>query len=315
MAKKIPSYEYTGEHEARADDQHWYIYLKSSGSLTFGYEKKQIEACIVGGGAGGESDNGGTDGERGGNGGQVKNITKQVAAGTPYAIVVGAGGAAGIKGAFPGEGTASSAFGTSASGGTGASGGEGAGGTGQKGAAGSAGTYAFGDSSMPRYGGGGGGGAGAQTGENEKGAGGSGGGGRGAGGAGPYDPGDSAQNGAAHTGGGGGGEGGFYYDDEFADHRFDAAGGVAGAGGSGVVILRGTEEDLIPVFFNGTQLSAVMLNGRKAAGMIYDGVRLYARRLAQRTVSRLRSEKRRKRYALYGQGGNQKRRTECAQHA
>ena len=314
MAKKIPSYEYTGEHEAAADERYWYIYLKSSGSLTFGHEKKMLEACIVGGGAGGESDNGGTDGERGGNGGQVKNITQHVLADTPYPIVVGSGGAAGIKGAFPGKGTASSAFGTSASGGEGASGGAGAGGTGGKGEAGGAGTYAFGDSSMLRYGGGGGGGAGAQTGENERGTGGAGGGGRGAGGAGAYTEGGAAQNGVEHTGGGGGGEGGFYYDDEFGDQRYDAAGGAAGEGGSGVVILRGTEEDLIPVFFNGTQLSVVILNGKKAAGMVYDGVRLYARRLAERTGI-LNGGGRRERHALYGQGGNQKRCTECAQRA
>ena len=35
--------------------------------------------------------------------------------------------------------------------------------------------------------------------------------------------------------------------------------GAAGNGGSGIVILRGTQEDNIPVIFNGTQLDKIIL--------------------------------------------------------
>ena len=39
------------------------------------------------------------------------------------------------------------------------------------------------------------------------------------------------------------------------------------------MILRGTQDDLLPVFFNGVQLSEIWLNGVKAGGLIRDGVR------------------------------------------
>ena len=56
-------------------------------------------------------------------------------------------------------------------------------------------------------------------------------------------------------------------------------GGEAAAGGSGIVILRGTQDDLLPVFFNGVQLSEIWLNGVKAGGLIRDGVRVFTRRM------------------------------------
>ena len=45
------------------------------------------------------------------------------------------------------------------------------------------------------------------------------------------------------------------------------------------MILRGTQDDLLPVFFNGVQLSEIYLNGVKATGLIRDGVRVFARRM------------------------------------
>ena len=56
MATKIPSYEYTGTHSSELKGGYWYIYLKSSGTLKFTYDKKAVAACIVGGGAGGKGD-------------------------------------------------------------------------------------------------------------------------------------------------------------------------------------------------------------------------------------------------------------------
>ena len=76
--------------------------------------------------------------------------------------------------------------------------------------------------------------------------------------------------GQANTGGGAGGPGGGYGGTQ---------GGEAAAGGSGIVILRGTQDDLLPVFFNGVQLSEIWLNGVKAGGLIRDGVRVFTRRM------------------------------------
>ena len=45
------------------------------------------------------------------------------------------------------------------------------------------------------------------------------------------------------------------------------------------MILRGTQDDLLPVFFNGVQLSEIWLNGVKATGLIRDGVRVFTRRM------------------------------------
>ena len=61
------------------------------------------------------------------------------------------------------------------------------------------------------------------------------------------------------------------------DSRYNRKGGQAAAGGSGVVILRGTQDDLIPVVFNGTQLSELYFNGVKVTSLIYNGARLFIR--------------------------------------
>jgi len=260
MATKIPSYSYTGTHSSELKGGYWYIYLKSSGTLKFTYDKKAVAACIVAGGAGGKAATGGDSGTPGGAGGAVKNLSGiTCSAGTPYEITVGSGGAVGASG------KASSAFSTTASGGT--SGGGGTGGTSNgSGGAGSNGTYAFGDSSLPRYGADGGGG-GARYGGG--GSGGKGGGGNGASGGGPGYNGTKATAGTAYTGAGGGGAGG-YYNDEPVGY-----GGAAAAGGYGIVILRGTEDDFLPVWFNGTQLSEMYMNGAKVETFIYDGTKIF----------------------------------------
>ena len=61
------------------------------------------------------------------------------------------------------------------------------------------------------------------------------------------------------------------------DSRYNSKGGQAAAGGSGIVILRGTQDDLIPVVFNGTQLSELYFNGVKVTSLIYNGARLFIR--------------------------------------
>ncbi len=271
MAKKIPAYAYTGRHEASSDGTYWYIYLESSGRLKFDYGKT-VDVCLVGGGGGGMSVNHyGSSGASGGGGGSVKNLSSvALAAGEEADITIGKGGAA------QENGTATSAFGSSAGGGTAGAGGNGGKDTGGSGADGDAGIRAFGDSAADYYGGDGGGGAGGQT--DDYGKGGAGGGGDGGTGGRPGIQGGNGENGEANTGGGGGG-GGSGNSFEYDTGVINVTGGKGGAGGSGVVIIRGTQDDLIPVFFNGTQLSAVFLNGRKAAGLIYDGVRVYFRRM------------------------------------
>lgn len=276
MARKIPAYAYTGEHEAKSDQTYWYIYLKSSGRLKFDYAKT-VDVCLVGGGGGGLGvDHYGSSGAAGGGGGSVKSLMGvEMAAGEEAAMTIGAGGAAAENGRV------TSAFGKSAAGGTAGSGGSGGRETGVFGEDGDAGAHAFGDSMAACYGGDGGGGGGGQTGNTGMGKGGEGGGGDGGKGGAPGVRGGSGEDGEANTGGGGGGGGSgnsFVYDTGVVNVR----GGEGGAGGSGVVIIRGTQDDLIPVFFNGTQLSAVWLNGRKAAGLIYDGVRVYIRQKIRR---------------------------------
>ena len=91
--------------------------------------------------------------------------------------------------------------------------------------------------------------------------------------------------GQANTGGGAGGPGGGYEGSQ---------GGEAAAGGSGIVILRGTQDDLLPVFFNGVQLSEIWLNGVKAGGLIRDGVRVFMRAIRRFDAERRDDRNRRK---------------------
>lgn len=275
MATKVPAFTYSGTSSSEVKNGYWYIYLKSSGTIKFSYAKT-LEACIVGGGAAGRGRSAADTGARtyGGGGGTVLNKTGiSASAGTGYSIVIGSGGTKGISAT---NGSASTAFGYSAAGGSTEA---------QVGVSstGKDGTYAFGDSTLSRYGGGGGRGGSAPGGAGSPG--GDGGGGKG-GGAGNYSArGANAAAGTANTGGGGGGFGDdFYYDDSYA------AGGDNADGGSGIVILRGTQDDLLPVKFNGVQIAKMTFNGEAVTGLIYDGTRIFAgalRRMRQRLSGRM----------------------------
>ncbi len=264
MATKVPAFTYSGTSSSEVKNGYWYIYLKSSGTIKFSYAKK-LDACIVGGGAAGQGRTGAnTDGRTyGGGGGTVLNKTGiSASAGTSYSIVIGSGGEWGLS---PTDGSASKAFGHSASGGST---------TAQVDVSdkGKDGTYAFGDSSLSRYGGGGGRGGAAPGGAGY--SGGAGGGGKG-GGAGNYSGGGAnAVAGKANTGGGGGGWGdSLYWKD--GDDWLSESGGHNANGGSGIVILRGTEDDTLPVIFNGTQLTKLIYNGTTVQHLIYNGKQLY----------------------------------------
>ncbi|MBP3284400.1 MAG: InlB B-repeat-containing protein [Clostridia bacterium] len=232
----VPAFTYTGTYSTSMDSTYWYIYCKSSGTLTFN-SGMLVDACIVGGGAGGGS---GDPGKGGGGGKVVNRLNASLTAGTGYGITVGAGGAVNTAGG------SSSAFGTTAAGGS-------KDGGGSTGRAGPAGSYAFDSSSYSRYGGGGGGGGSGAAG----GAGGAGGGGKGGQGAHFYISVANAVAGGTNTGGGGGGHGGghTWKDDDGYSY---AGGGSAAAGGSGIVIIRGkfNQSDVLPYSFTGNSMTA-----------------------------------------------------------
>ena len=262
MATKIPSFSYTGTYSTEIKNGYWYIYLKSSGTLKFTYAKT-LEACIVGGGAAGQGRSAANTGlaTYGGGGGTVLNKTGiSASAGTGYSIVIGSGGKKGLSST---NGSASTAFGYSASGGS----------TELKyGKVGKTGSYAFNDSSLSRYGGGGGRGGGSPGGSGY--SGGAGGGGKGAGGGNYGGGGASAVAGTTNTGGGGGGYGAdLNWKD---DDGYNWSGGGDNAdGGSGIVILRGTQDDSLPININGTQISQLIYNGTTIQHLIYNGQQLY----------------------------------------
>ena len=293
MAKKIPKFSYTGAYETSSDDTYWYIKLKSSGQMTSTY-RKRIEVGCVGGGGGTISNRNyaHVGGFAGGGGGYIKTGTTTAEAGTAYAVTIGAGGK-GINGwrddVTAESGGATSAFGISAPGGGGGGGcdfpgaGTGKGGKGGyyvniQGTDGGNGLKLFG---FGPFGGGGGGGSGAGGMALAGGAGGAGGGGNGGrGGINGVDGGDGG-NGAANTGGGAGGAGGGWYEEPYQSRP-----GKAGSGGSGVVIIRGTQDDYIPVIFNGTQLDRIIYNGVTLTSLIYNGTKLYCRKF-RRTIKNL----------------------------
>lgn len=315
IPKTLPAFTYTGTYatELRAD-WGWVIRFKTSGTLTFTDRNRKIDAFLVGGGGGGGGAvYGSNEGLGGGGGGYTAMQTGlSVKAGTAYSIVVGAGGTAGNSGSSGdgGAGKASSAFGLSAAGGKGGmqvdlvggdgGSGGGAGGpqregidpnqyAGEKGGSNGASgggstasqrrggkgaglsTYEFRTAGWPLYAGGGGGGGSGRSGVgNSHGPGGKGGsGGGGDGGAAHYYNGDHAgRNGAANTGGGGGGAG--------AQNGANYT-ALGGAGGSGIVCIRNSPDDVLPVVFNGTWLTRLVHNGTDVASLIYDGTRLFTR--------------------------------------
>ncbi|MBP3284546.1 MAG: InlB B-repeat-containing protein [Clostridia bacterium] len=240
----IPTYTYTGTSSTSKDDTYWYIYLKSSGNLTF-TDAQSIDIFLVGGGGGGYY---AKDSRGGGGGGGYTATHKGIyaAKGSAYSIAVGAGGAVNCQG-----GT-TSAFGKSVSGGypgthcdndqTGGNGGSGGGagadfrssatysGTAGASNGNSATSVSYGSPwNDYSYGGTGQGSTTRAFGTGELYAGGGGGGGKnsssgGAGGGGTGSAeGVNAGDGAPNTGGGGGG----------------CSYSSGGAGGSGIVIIRG----------------------------------------------------------------------------
>jgi len=112
---EYPHYTFTGSHQLLDDgDGNWRIKLKSSGTLTFQYERL-IDVFLVGAGGGATAVNGTSTGEyryaSGGGGGYAQTCASLTAQRkTDYSVIVGVG-AAGA------EGAASSAFGQSAAGG------------------------------------------------------------------------------------------------------------------------------------------------------------------------------------------------------
>ena len=282
MAKKIPKFSYTGAYETSSDDTYWYIKLKSSGQMTFTY-RKNIEVGCVGGGGGTVSNRNVANigGFHGGGGGRIKTGTTTAEAGTAYAVTIGAGGE-GMNGwgVTAKDGGATSAFGISAPGGGSGSFdspgvGTGAGGKGGhyiniQGANGGSGLKLFG---FGPFGGGGGGGSGAGNMALAGGTGGAGGGGNGGRGAMTAVDGGDGGNGEANTGGGAGGAGGGWYEEPYQSRP-----GFAGSGGSGIVIIRGTQDDYIPVIFNGSPVEAIVLNGVRLTGLVVNGIRLYTKK-------------------------------------
>ncbi|MBR5301215.1 MAG: hypothetical protein IKU38_00085, partial [Clostridia bacterium] len=59
----------------------------------------------------------------------------------------------------------------------------------------------------------------------------------------------------------------------------DQPGPDSGSGGSGVVIIRSNKDAYLPVWFDGGQLKKIFFNGSEVSGLIYDGTRLFARKL------------------------------------
>lgn len=288
MAKKIPKFSYTGAYETSSDNTYWYIKLKSSGQMTFTYRKSFDVGCVGGGGGTISNRNyAHVGGFAGGGGGYIQTGTATANAGTAYTITIGAGGAGKNDwrdDIYAGSGGTTSAFNTSAGGGAGGGGcdypgaGTGKGGKGGyyiniQGSAGKSGEKCLG---FGPFGGGGGGGSGAGGMALVGGSGGAGGGGNGGRGAMTAVNGGDGENGAANTGGGAGGAGGGWYEDPYKSQP-----GAAGNGGSGIVILRGTQEDNIPVIFNGTQLDKIIYNGVTLTSLIYNGTKLYCRNMKQ----------------------------------
>lgn len=274
MGIRIPSFSYSGEYTTYSGAKYWYIYLNTSGTLQMAFDKT-IDVFMVGGGGAGGSGNGAS----GGGGGFVRTVrSKAITADTPYEITIGKGGTPQYMddGGNGGRGGNTEAFGfvvqggyggtfhtengtdADSPGGKGGSGGGagsyvkaengGAGGsnggsggrtTGAAGGNGSnASTRAFSETTGKLYAGGGGGSSRNAAG----GAGGDGGGGKGGGELVSGSEWEDGGSGAANTGGGGGGA------------SWDSLGGY---GGSGVVIIRSTMPDYLPVYFEGTRLTDI----------------------------------------------------------
>lgn len=58
-----------------------------------------------------------------------------------------------------------------------------------------------------------------------------------------------------------------------------SGGAGGGKGGSGVVILRGDQDDLLPVEFDGVTLQKILSNGEEVSHLIHDGTQVFMERL------------------------------------
>lgn len=323
MAKQVPAFSFTGLSSTAADNNYWYIFLKSSGTLTMAYTKKSVDIAIVGGGGSGsyyDTADGGIDGGGGGGGASINIVTGSLTQGVGNDAIIGAGGdgtEVGYTEKFTSGGYSSFA-GLSANGGDGAttshtvqepgpgpkhgnhaaaggaagtywvngvnSGSTGKGGTGgansgnprPDGQAGGNGINIFGLGTYYGAGGGGGGGRPLGTYAGSGGAGGTTGGGSGANAV-NFGWTTAPGNAAANTGsGGGGGGGGRSVIETDAPGRTYNGGGK---GGSGIVIIRGTEEDLIPLTFNGVQFAKITFNSAEVASATFNGTKLFFKRI------------------------------------
>ena len=122
MAKKIPKFSYTGQCSTGSDDTYWYIFLTTSGTLTFEYAKAGVDVGCVGGGGSSACirQAGNPAGGSGGGGGYLASGKAAIEAKKGYAVTVGAGGAAPAAWAAGNDGETTSALGISAAGGKGA---------------------------------------------------------------------------------------------------------------------------------------------------------------------------------------------------
>ena len=290
--------------EVYSDSQYWYVKVKESGDVRFSYPKT-VDVFVVGGGGAGGSGNGAS----GGGGGYTQTVRGvRIDRNTNYRVVIGAGGKASYwtdtengagQGGEGGEtrfslGDTVIANAAGGKGGTVLADDQGARG-GAGGSGGGAGTYVDSAAAIGGAGGSdggdgnpaqnvpqtqmsfGGAGQGSTTrafGTGELYAGGGGGSSR------------ESPTGAA-GGDGGGGRGGSRYgsvniDPEPGEPNTGGGGGgatwkesIGGEGGSGVVIIRGDEPDLLPVWFDGVQLSEMYLDEIPVENMVYNGRKLF----------------------------------------
>ena len=91
MAKKIPKFSYTGQCSTGSDDTYWYIFLTTSGTLTFVYAIAGVDVGCVGGGGSSACIRQAANpaGGRGGGGGYLASGKAAVEAKKGYAITIG----------------------------------------------------------------------------------------------------------------------------------------------------------------------------------------------------------------------------------
>ena len=115
MAKKIPKFSYTGLCSTGSDDTYWYIFLTTSGTLTFEYAKAGVDVGCVGGGGSSACirQAGNPAGGSGGGGGYLASGKAAIEARKGYAVTIGAGGAEAAERSADHAGGTKSPFGVS----------------------------------------------------------------------------------------------------------------------------------------------------------------------------------------------------------